>query len=391
MRILVHLFIKFLIIGSTSFGGYMALIAMIRQRFVMVEKQLDDDIITEGIAIASVLPGPVAVNVVAYVGYRLAGIRGAIVSVIAVLIPSFILVLVFSAMYFTYGEVLNAAAILKGIVPVVVALLLSVAANMGMKSVRKPIEVLLLTFSSVLFLVAPGYSVIVGVLVFSAMVGIFLSRKINKVVKRSATGRSGVGYLILAMGIFVIFYLMVRFFLADNISAQLFSEFASISLTLFGGGYVMVPILKSILVDQTNWFSLDEFMAGISIGQVTPGPILISAAFFGFKLNGIAGSVISTVAIFFPSSILMIMVSTFFNQYKTNHFVQAAISGIKPAIVGLLISAALSIFIDYLPGANLIFATGTLIITFLLFFRFTINPAIVVVISGLLGYLMYSV
>jgi chromate transporter len=173
-------------------------------------------------------------------------------------------------------------------------------------------------------------------------------------------------------------------------NARLFTEFATVSLTLFGGGYVMIPMLKSLLVEQTQWFTLDEFMAGIAAGQITPGPILISSAFFGYKLSGVAGAITATVAIFFPSSVVMIVVSKFFIQVRANRYVQAALAGIKPAVVGLIAAAAISIFTDYWRSVNSIVFIVTLLISFLLFFRFRINPAIVVVISGVIGYFVYS-
>lgn len=389
MSNLVNLFGKFLVIGSTSFGGYMALVAMVREWLVTKEKLVEDEVITEGVTLASLLPGPVAVNVVAYVGYVIAGIRGAIVSVIAVLVPSFTLVTAFAALYFTYGEVVNADAILKGIMPVVVALLLSVATTMGINSVKKFQDFIMVLLAVVIFLVSPHYGILVGVLVLGAILGIAFKRSPGTSRATPLSAEKTVHVLVPVLA-FVFVYLVVRLFFYENINGRLFTEFASISLTLFGGGYVMVPMLKGILVDQTHWFSFREFMAGISAGQVTPGPILISAAFFGYKLNGITGAAVAATAIFFPSSLLMILASRFFSNYRTNPYVIAALAGIKPAIVGLIVAAAFSVFFDFWPEANHRVAIFTLVVSFIFFFRFKTNPAIVVLISGLIGYLVYS-
>ncbi|MFN3841557.1 MAG: chromate efflux transporter [Cyclobacteriaceae bacterium] len=388
MHSLVHLFRKFMVIGSTSFGGYMALIAMMREQFVTRDKVIDDEVITEGIAIASVLPGPVAVNVVAYTGYMLGGVRGALVSVVAVLIPSFVLVSIFAVLYFSFGELVNVNTMLKGVMPVIVALLFSVAANMGFKSVSRWPEALILLFATTVFIFVPRYEIVLGILLISASFGILSKRKIFSGYSHAQPIR--ITYLLAVAAMFVAAYFLMRYFASENMMARLFTEFASISLTLFGGGYVMVPILKSILVEQTQWFSLDEFVVGISVGQVTPGPILISAAFFGYKLNGIPGALLATVAIFFPSSMLMIIISKFFIQFRTNPIVQGALSGIKPAIVGLIIAAGVSIFRDYWELSESFISFFLLVISFVLFFRFKINPAIVVMVSGLAGYLVFS-
>lgn len=388
---LVKLFAGFLLLGSTSFGGYMALVAMVREKFVNKEKLIDDDIITEGIAIASFLPGPVAVNVVAYTGYMLAGAAGAVVSVIAVLLPSLVLITLFAALYFSYGEQVNAHAVLNGIMPVIVALLLSVGVTMGLKNAKKISDWLMVAFAAVIFLFFPSYGIIIGLLLVGSLKGIVLSDKKTSFSEQPAPPfKYPYGSVaIFACLLCIIAYFVVQYLFPESSGVRLFSIFSSVSLTLFGGGYVMVPVLKSILVDKTQWFTLNEFLVGISVGQITPGPILVSAAFFGYKIEGIIGAVIATVAIFLPSSLLMIMVSKFFSHYRSNRFVQAALAGIKPVVVGLILAAAFALFGTYWSNGNAVITSTLLVISFMLFFWFKVNPAIVVVLSGLLGYLVY--
>jgi len=366
----------------------MALVAMIREKLVVRDKVIGDEVITEGVAVASVLPGPVAVNVAAYVGYIMAGVRGAVVTVIAVLIPSFLLVLGFAALYFSYGEQLRAVAIMNGIIPVILALLFTVAVTMGLNNVKSWLDIIILSGSATFLFFFPKYESVLGILLVTAVLGIIFKKQAGG--SMNAAARSKMGYLIGAVLVFIIMYAVARLFFAESNNARLFTEFVTVSLTLFGGGYVMIPMLKSLLVEQTHWFTLDEFMAGISAGQITPGPILISSAFFGYKLSGIPGAIIATVAIFFTSSVVMILVSKFFVQVRANRFVQSALAGIKPAVVGLITAAAISIFADYGQLDNSIVFFMTMLISFLLFFRFKVNPAIVVVISGVIGYFVYS-
>ena len=100
-----YLFFRFLKIGATSWGGYMALTAMIEKQMCEIDKAIEEEKVVHAISLASVLPGPVAVNVVAYIGYQLKGIKGALISMTAVLIPCFILMIILSYVYFTYGNV----------------------------------------------------------------------------------------------------------------------------------------------------------------------------------------------------------------------------------------------------------------------------------------------
>lgn len=385
---LAYLAKNFLIIGCTSFGGYMALVAMVREKLVSRDKVIGDEIITEGIALASVLPGPVAVNVAAYVGYGLAGTLGALISVVAVLIPSFVMMLAFAALYFSYSEHVQMEAILAWIVPVVIALLVTVAVHMGQRNVKSGFDMLLVIGGAVMLIVFPGYETGLLVLGVAALAGI-LFRKKPGVASEAAFKPVNSRYLVVAVAVFLIIFACSRFFMTGSIVARLFSEFASVSLTLFGGGYVMVPMLKSTLVDQTQWFSMDEFMTGISAGQVTPGPILISAAFFGYKLDGITGAFVATVAIFFPSSVLMILVSKYFTAIKFNRFVQSALAGVRPAIAGLILAAAYSIYSGFWNVINPVISFTVAVISFVLFYRYNFNPAIVVLSAAIGGYLVY--
>jgi chromate transporter len=134
---LYYLFKTFLLIGATSFGGYMALVAMMRNKMVVKDQSIDDDLIAEGISLATMLPGPVAVNVVAYTGYHKAGVSGALVSIIAVLAPSYLLVLLLTWVYTRAGENIPIESILLGVFPVVAGIILSTGISMGSKICRR--------------------------------------------------------------------------------------------------------------------------------------------------------------------------------------------------------------------------------------------------------------
>ena len=102
---LLYIFLTFLKLGATAFGGYMSLIAIVQKQLVEVDKKLKEEDLLDGILLTSVLPGPVAVNTIAYVGYRLRGVSGAIVAFIGIIIPSFLLVILLSWLYFSYGNI----------------------------------------------------------------------------------------------------------------------------------------------------------------------------------------------------------------------------------------------------------------------------------------------
>lgn len=383
---LVYLFRTFILIGSTSFGGYMSLIAMMRERMVARDKVIDDNYITEGISLASMLPGPVAVNVVAYTGFRLAGVGGAFVSICAVLIPSFTFVVVLSILYVSYSKNFSFDGILSGVFPVVAGIILATGAGMGKRACKSLIHYIIagLCFLTLFFI--KGYWIILLILICAAGIGIAWLREasIDQVTGKQ-TWRSVLIWLILYV---VVIALCIAFSYQTTIG-KLIAEFTQVSLTLFGGGYVMVPLLKTRFVEQLHWVTEQEFIYGISIGQVTPGPILTSAAFFGYKMAGFAGALAATLAIYLPSSMLMIVCSNLIVPLRGHRIFQGALSGLKPAIVGLILYSAVAIFMTNETGANWITSTLLAAVTFWLSFRYNVVSAALIVAGGALGFLIY--
>jgi chromate transporter len=383
---LIYLFRTFIVIGSTSFGGYMSLISMMRERMVMRDKAISDDRITEGLALASMLPGPVAVNVVAYTGFYLSGITGALISIISVLLPSFALVLALSILFLEAGSKIDFHSILLGIFPVVAGVIFSTGISMGKKNCTQIAHYAIATGSFIALVFLKGYWPILLVLLVAAGAGILLFKK--SVSQNDQVAPKSWNPVLLFATAFIFFFVIIFLVSSESILLRLAKEFSAASLTLFGGGYVMVPILKTTLVDQLRWVSGEEFIYGISIGQVTPGPILISAAFFGYKMKGILGAIIATVSIFLPSAMLMIILSKVFIALKHNRFIQAALSGIRPAVVGMILYSGFSLY-QLMTDANLYISFVIVALTFWLVFKYSFNTALLICAGAIVGFFFY--
>ena len=182
----------------------------------------------------------------------------------------------------------------------------------------------------------------------------------------------------------------------------LFYTFCKIGLFGFGGGYAMLSMIQGEVVTRYNWISASEFTDIIAISQMTPGPIGInSATYVGYTavLNAgyneswaIFGSCIATFAVVFPSFILMVIISRFFLKYQKHPVVEAVFKGLRPAVVGLLAAAALVL----MNGENFGNDTWQVMVSILLFigafiasFRYKVNPILLIVICGILGYIIY--
>ena len=158
------------------------------------------------------------------------------------------------------------------------------------------------------------------------------------------------------------------------------------SLLLFGGGFVFIPLIQEIVVEGVNWVTPTEFTSAIALGQITPGPILISAAFIGYKVKGIMGATLATFAIFFPPALLMVNASLILDRIKRSQLMQASLRGIRAAVVGMVFAAAVVIGRDcqfhwVTPVIFLVCMTALL--------RFRVDIVWIIPSAGIIGMLLY--
>ena len=172
---LFFLFKSFLKIGLTSFGGHAALVSVLQEELVNKKKVLTEEIILDGMSIASFLPGPLAVNVATYIGYKLGGWFGAMVSMVAVLLPPFVLMIFIAKMYGMYSDLDPVNSFLAGVIPVIIALILSLCFNMFRKNVKKSWQYVLFGTIVIAAIFLNSYLWIVIFIVFGGIIGYFLN------------------------------------------------------------------------------------------------------------------------------------------------------------------------------------------------------------------------
>jgi chromate transporter len=388
---LAFLFWSFLKIGSTAFGGFMALISVAQQYFVQERRLIRHEDMLDGISLATMLPGPMAVNTVAFIGYSLRGVAGAAVSVIAVILPSFLLVVALAAFYFRFGEIPVVDKAFAAFLPAVTAIIIASAWNLGKKSARGRVEMLLAGAALLLLLLIGGFYVTIGTIVAGGIIGWLVFRQRMPAGGPSSIPSRPLNRFPLTLGAMTLATLVLLFVfqpagIDPNSSLQLLVTFAGMSLLLFGGGFVFIPLIQEIVVAGFGWVTQAEFAIAIAVGQVTPGPILISAAFIGYKLLGVWGAFVATAAIFTPSAVLMIMASHLLARIKTSRNIQAALVGIRAVVVGLIFAAAVVIAqtmpVHWLSAAILVAALVALL-------RFNVGAIWIIPAAGLLGVLFY--
>jgi chromate transporter len=397
---------KFFSIGCVAFGGFMALISVVEDVFVRQLKWIDREDMLDGISLANVLPGPQAVNTVTFVGYRIAGWRGALVSFVGILTPTFVLVTLLTFFYFGVAQELTwLDGFFAGLIPAVAAVIFSVAKRLRAKAVTQPITISLMILAAVaLFVTPPALQLRVNlcVLAVAGVAGGIALRPVEALAAPKSTLSVRRVALMVAFPLGLAALYLSNPPLASDGLAHLALTFSGLSVMLFGGGYVFIPMIMDIVVTQEAWLTANEFSDGIAFSQITPGPIMISAAFIGQKvmmassgaLLGIVGGLVCTLAIFGPPALLMVAASEMLDHIRSNRIVQGALRGIRAAVVGMILIAGVVILQTAWPGESMaplpwLQATaGTWVLfgaALVALIRFELSVLVVIPAAGLLG------
>lgn len=382
------LFWTFLKIGSTAFGGFMALISVVQNYVVERQKVLSQEEMLDGISLATILPGPIAVNVVAYVGYRLRGPSGALISAVAVTLPTFLLILFLSYGYFTWGEIPSVNKFFQGFIPAVAAIILATVWKMGRKTLQGKPEMIIATIACALMIGMGGFFITLSIILVAGVAGYLLFRgPPDSSGPPALKAENRAGKRLYGMAVVPALASAAPFFSTDlAMAGKLFMTFAGMSLLLFGGGFVFIPLIQEIVVDGQGWVTNKEFIDGIALGQVTPGPILISAAFIGYKMAGLLGATVSTIGIFTPPAVVMVICAHYLERIKRSVAIKAAMRGIRSGVIGMILAAAYVVATTAQPNAIslLIFAAAMVALM-----KLKLEVVWIIPSAGTLGLLLY--
>jgi chromate transporter len=329
---LKQLFVTFARLGLTAFGGP-SMIAYIRKVTVEQKHWLDAETFDNGVALCQMIPGATAMQTTAYVGLKTRGIIGAAICYIGFGLPAFLLMMTFASL-FTYAHSLPVVvSVFKGLQAIIVAIVANATFTFGRTALKTWKHCLIATFAAALF----GLNVNpVFVIFLAAIVGLVLIKP-KQLAQRKAASTTKVH--IVKPLLLIISIALAGFLLLFILNRDLFDMailLFRIDLTAFGGGFASIPLMLHEIVDVRHWMDGPTFMNGIVLGQVTPGPIVITATFIGYLLYGPLGGVIATVSIFLPSFLLVVGVSPFLDQLRGSPFFNKVVGGVLCSFVGLL-------------------------------------------------------
>ena len=327
------LFFSFLRLGLTAFGGP-AMIAYIKGMSVTRHKWLDEDTFKDGVALCQSIPGATAMQMAAYVGLRARGITGALASYIGFGLPAFFLMLLLSSLYVSAYKLTWVVSLFHGLQVIVVAIIASATLAFGRTALKGYKTALMAVTSAVLFWkgVSP-FLVIIGAGSAGAVFFKNSGSLLTPLFPVRGTGRTYRHIVTLCV---ILIGGLAALYVADKNLFHLAVLMLRIDLFAFGGGFASLPLMLHEIVNVRGWMDSKTFMDGIALGQVTPGPIVITSTFVGYLTHGIAGAFVATVAIFTPSFLMVTTLTPVMDRLKTSAYFLGSTKGILASFVGLL-------------------------------------------------------
>jgi chromate transporter len=358
----------FLRLGLLGFGGPVALVGQMERELVGERGWLTKEQMREAIAICQSLPGPLAIQVGVYVSYLRAGFWGAWAGGWAFILPNFVIVAALGALYVYFGDLKPVTAIFYGVSPAVIALILHSCYRLAKLGMEDRVQWLIAT---VCFAVTVALQAEVALLFIGAgAIGILYY---GNIVRRPPTALLQVAPLpVLAQ---------VTPVATTSTLAKLLWFFLKAGSLTFGSGLVIVPFLEQGLVRQYGWLDERQFLIAVAVGMISPGPVVITATFVGYLVAGFWGSLVSTVGIFLPSFILVLIAAPILARHRGDPNVQGFVKGAYAAAIGTILGAC--VLLGRIAIGDWLTALIGLVSLAVLFRWKVSNPLLIAVTAGL--------
>ncbi len=363
----------FLQLGLVGFGGPVALVGQMERELVADKQWLSKEQMREAVAICQTMPGPLAIQVGIYISYLRAGFWGAWAGGWAFIFPNFVIVAALGALYAYLGDLQPVTVIFYGVSPAVIALILHSCyrlAKLGMEDWPQ--------------WVVAGVCLVITVVLKAEVALLFIGAGIAGILYYgNLFGRKPPVALEIAAAPALAQMMPVA---SSSGLAKLGLFFLKAGSLTFGSGLVIVPFLEQGLVKDFGWLDERQFLIAVAIGMISPGPVVITATFVGFLVAGFWGALISTVGIFLPSFLFVLIVAPLLARYRDNRNVQGFVKGAYGAAIGTILGACILLgriaIGDWLTALIGIISLAAL-------FRWKVSNPLLIAITAALGLIAY--
>ena len=338
---LLRLFTSFLRLGATAFGGP-AMVAYIQSMAVERKHWLDGQSARDGVALCQTIPGATAMQMSAYVGLRAKGVVGAAASFIGFGLPAFLFMMILSALYVRTHTLPAVVSAFNGLQAIIVAVVANATLSFGRISIKNWKNVINALIAAGLFALKVNPILVIIVAAFLGMILYDkqpLSPAVGSMQKAHAPKSLLLILLVTAIGFTAFYFLDRKLF---DLATLMFR----VDLFAFGGGFASVPLMYHEVVEARSWLDGPTLLNGIVLGQVTPGPIVMTATFVGYLVKGPLGGLMATVCVFLPSFMIVVTTAPYFGRLRSSPYFEKVITGILCSFVGLLLTVTIRFALD---------------------------------------------
>src|SRR5688572_2040108 len=371
----------FLKLGTIGFGGPVALVGYMQRDLVERRRWIDDEEYKLGLALAQIMPGPLAAQLAIAIGYFAHGVLGATLVGLAFVLPSFVMVLALSALYVEFGGLWWMQAVFYGVSAAVIGII-AIAASKLARKVNGRDPLLWGIFATLFVVTAAAQAELAEFFLLAGILVLFIKAPPRWL--RSRLPIFGVSPGILVLPVFAAAAAAAA---QSNVLWEILLFFTKAGAFVFGSGLAIVPFLYEGVVRHFGWLSEQQFLDAVAVAMITPGPVVITVAFIGFLVAGVPGATLAAVGIFLPVWVLTVIPAPWFVRHRNNAqlraFSDGATAAASGAIAGAVIVLGQRAIVDVPTAAIALASLGLL-------WRSKVPEPLVVVVAGFVGLVLWS-
>jgi len=372
----------FLKIGALGFG-VAAIWGLIQAEVQERRRWLSKERFVEGMALVQALPGATALQMCVFAGYQRAGLSGGVLAGLGFIIPAFAIMLVLTALHSAYGALPFMRDAFYGLGPVVLGIFAVAVWRLGRSAIKDRFAILVALAAIAALALSPIGPA--GTFLLAGCIGVAVHHSL----------RAGVVSGAVVAALLAAEHLAASWLGGPSIGPGPASDgvwdigvfFFKVGALTFGGGLTIIAFIQDQVVNQLHWISAEEFLEGLAIGQVTPGPVIMLAAFVGYQVAGVAGAAVAAGAIFLPSFVLLLSILPWLERFRALKWARAAMRGVGPAVAGAIglsvVHLAPTAAPDAFTGVVLVATVATLLL-----WKLPVIPAALG--GGILGVLVHA-
>ncbi len=340
-------------LGTLAFGGPAAHISMMDEEIIEKRKWISRDKFIDFMGATNLIPGPNSTEMVIYLGLQRGGVLGLFNAGVSFILPAMAIVMIFGFFYLEYGSIPQVASILKGIKPVIIAIVIQALYRLGKSLIKDK-------FTLIFGLLVGG----IYILGISEIPLLFIAGLIMMLIKNRNRIKNKYFSISLPM---------------------IFLVFLKIGSVLYGSGYVLLAFLEAEFVKKLGVLTTTQIIDAVAIGQFTPGPVFTTATFIGYLINGFPGAILATIGIFLPAFLLVLILNPIMDKVRKSVWISGLLDGINIASLVLMFAVTIKLAKSSIVNIStfLIFA-----VSYFLIVKLKINSAWVIIGGGFIGWII---